>query len=372
MNVRILGAASPGEVLVAVVQDGDLLDYALWRPGAPDGVGDIHRGRVTARVPAMAGAFVALDGSEGFLPDSEGAAGVTAGDILAVRITRAAQGGKGPRLMAKLAPGAVPSGAGSGPPARLAPGPGPLLELAQHHPEATVWLDDAALAARLKPMVARLCLCTKAFDDDVEERVAALEQNSVDLPGGARLHIHPTPALVAIDVDAGGTTAAREGKAMAQLAVNRAVVPALARQIRLRNLSGAILVDFAGLPSRRRSALAPALQAALAEDPLHPRLLGFTALGLAEIVRPRVHPPLHEVLAGPHAAGLAALRRIATRVAASPHRSPALRASPSVVAALQADPEALPDLARRTGRPLMLRADPRLDATGWVIEGDDG
>jgi Ribonuclease G/E len=127
VNVRILGTASPGEVRVAVVQDGDLLDYALWRPGAPDGVGDIHRGRVTARVPAMAGAFVALDGSEGFLPDSEGAAGVTAGDILAVRITRAAQGGKGPRLMAKLAPGEVPSGAGSGPPARLAPGPGPSL-----------------------------------------------------------------------------------------------------------------------------------------------------------------------------------------------------------------------------------------------------
>ena len=105
------------------------------------------------------------------------------------------------------------------------------------------------------------------------------------------------------------------GKMAAHLAVNRAVLPALARQIRLRNLSGAILVDFAGLPARRRAALAPALHAALAEDPLRPRLLGFTALGLAEIVRPRVHPPLHELLAGPHAAGLAALRRIATEVA---------------------------------------------------------
>ena len=42
-----------------------LLDYAIWRPGAPDGVGDVHRGRVIARVPAMAGAFVALGGTEG-------------------------------------------------------------------------------------------------------------------------------------------------------------------------------------------------------------------------------------------------------------------------------------------------------------------
>ena len=144
----------------------------------------------------------------------------------------------------------------------------------------------------------------------------------VDLPGGARLAIHPTPALVAIDVDAGGATAGQRGKAASHLALNRAVLPALAQQIRLRNLSGAILVDLAGLPPRRRASLGPALAAALADDPLRPRLLGFTALGLAEIVRPRIHPPLHELLAGPHAAGLAALRRIAAEIAATPHRMP--------------------------------------------------
>ena len=59
MTLRILAACSPGEVRVAVLRDADLLDYAIWRPGAPDGVGDLHRGRVIARVPAMAGAFVA-------------------------------------------------------------------------------------------------------------------------------------------------------------------------------------------------------------------------------------------------------------------------------------------------------------------------
>ena len=44
---------------MAVVVDEHLTEYAIWRPGAPDGVGDIHRGRVVARVAAMAGAFVA-------------------------------------------------------------------------------------------------------------------------------------------------------------------------------------------------------------------------------------------------------------------------------------------------------------------------
>ena len=128
------------------------------------------------------------------------------------------------------------------------------------------------------------------------------------MPAGMRASIYPTPALVAIDLDMAAATASRQAKASAQMAANLAALPALARQIRLRNLSGAILVDPAGLSLKRRPKLAPALAMALATDPLQPRLLGFTALGLAEIVRRRVRPPLHELLAGPHAAGLAALR----------------------------------------------------------------
>ncbi|HEY3848622.1 MAG TPA: ribonuclease, partial [Acetobacteraceae bacterium] len=95
---RILAAASPGEVRVAVLRGENLLDYAIWRPGAPDGVGDLHRGRITARAPALGGAFVALDGADGFLPDTEGGKAASEGIVLGVRVTRAAQGGKGPRL----------------------------------------------------------------------------------------------------------------------------------------------------------------------------------------------------------------------------------------------------------------------------------
>ena len=363
MTPRILGASSPGEVRIAVLRAQEMLDYAIWRPGAPDGVGDLHRGRVVARVPAMAGSFVVLDGTEGFLPDSEGGTGLHEGDIVSVRITRASQGGKGPRLTARLASDEVAPSRGSG----------PLLELARRYPDAPVMLDASALAARLKPALGdRVDVVTRAFDDDIEEQVQVLTQPDVELPTGARLHIHPTPALVAIDVDAGGAVAARQGRAASHLAANLAVLPMLGRQIRLRNLSGAILVDFAGMPARRRAALAPALHAALAQDPRRPRLLGFTALGLAEIVRPRVHPPLHELLAGPHAAGLAALRRIAAEVAARPHWVPLLRASPAIVAALQGDAEALADLARCAGRPLILRSDPKLPATAWTVETNDG
>ena len=45
---RILAWCSPGEVRVAALDGDALLDAAIWRPGAPDGVGDLHRGRVDA------------------------------------------------------------------------------------------------------------------------------------------------------------------------------------------------------------------------------------------------------------------------------------------------------------------------------------
>jgi Ribonuclease G/E len=360
--IELRAAASPGEVRIAAVEADSVLDYALWRPGAPDGIGDLWGGRVTALVPAMAGAFVALGEATGFLPDSEGARGLTEGQIVAVRITRSAQGGKGPRLSARDLPPAPEAGL-------LRRGPDPLAELAARYPAAPVMVDDHALLAALRPTLGdRARYAPAVFTDAQAAALDALEHPDLTLPNGARLSIHPTPALVAIDVDAGRTTAERVGKARQQAGLNAAVIPALAAQLRLRNLSGAIVVDFAGLSVRRRAMLGPALETALAADPLHPRFLGFTALGLAEILRPRIRPPLHELLAGPHAAGLAALRALVSGTDPDPRRRPVLRASPAVVAALQADPVALPDLVRRLGREPVLRADPSLPPDGWTMD----
>ncbi len=397
MSTRILVSSSPGEMRFAVVRGNELSDYALWRPGAPDGVGDLYRGRITRRMPALAGAFVALIGTDGFLPDSEGGKEVTEGTLLGVRVTRAAQGGKGPRLTARLTP-AEAALTGLGAVRLVRRGPGPLAELAGRYPDSSIETDDPTFCRRedldreadqgcaegilgshhiprqsaapfpsLKAREAWL-IVPHIFDDALEAQIEALTNPDVVLPNGVRVRIHPTPALTAIDVDVGSAVVADRSKASHHLSMNRAVLPELARQIRLRNLSGAILVDLAGLPARRRVALGPAMADALASDPLEPRFLGFTALGLAEIVRPRVHPPLHELLAGPHAAGLAALRRIAAEVAANPARIPALRASPVVARALEEDLVARRDLARRTGRALILRVDPSFSATGWALE----
>jgi Ribonuclease G/E len=366
--VTILASCSPGEVRVAALDAAsELLDYTPWRPARPDGVGDLHRGRVIARAPALAGAFVALVDAEGFLPDSEGGAEASEGDPIGVRVARAAQGGKGPRLTARL--GAAEAALiGTGPPARLRAGPNAVLRLAALHPAAPVLVDDASVAATLRTdLGTRMRLVPRAFDDAIEAAVEALAEPDVPLPDGGRMSIHPTPALTAIDLDLGSGAGGRGAKRAQHEAANRAALPVLARQIRLRNLAGAILVDFAGLSPRRRAALGPELAAALQDDPLRPRLLGFTRLGLAEIVRTRVHPPLHELLAGAPAAGYAALRRVAATAAAQPWWQPSLAAAPAVADALLYDEDALADLRRRTGRAARIHKDATLAPLGWRV-----
>src|SRR5690606_2962112 len=70
--ITILVSASPGEWRTALLEGDVLTEAWVERPGRPDGVGDLQRGRVTAVAPAMAGAFVLLAGGEtGFLPESE-------------------------------------------------------------------------------------------------------------------------------------------------------------------------------------------------------------------------------------------------------------------------------------------------------------
>ena len=359
---------SPGEIRVVACDALGPLDYAIERPGAPDGVGDLHRGRITANLPALAGSFVRLqDGIDGFLPDSAGG-GMPEGTILPVRITRAAQGGKGPRLTAKLTPAEFGL-AVAGPIALLNRGPGAVARLAALHPAAAIELDDPALIAMLRPGFGeRLVRVGRAFDDSLESMLETLAESSAALPGGARMTIHPTPALTAIDIDLGTASAGRGSKARTHEQANRAALPALARHIRLRNLCGAIVIDLAGLSPKRRAGLGPAFAQVLAGDPLAPRFLGFSALGLAEILRPRIHPPLHELLAGPHAAGLAALRHAAGQAAARPYARLTLHAIPAVIAALQADPVALPEFTARAGHAITLRAAAAPLAATWRIE----
>ncbi len=319
----------------------------------------------------MSGAFLTLaDGSTGFLPESEcpDRKALQEGAVLAVRVTRAPQGGKGPRLTARLTEAERAAAAGQGI-ALVRRGTDATLRFAALAPQAEVITDSAADLARLKHALGERVRMDRAgaFDDALEAEFDLLAGPAVPLPGGGRITIYPTPALAAIDVDAGSQVA---GDAEAGLRLNRLAVAEAARQIRLRQLAGAILLDVAGLTVKRRETLAAPLAEALEADPLKPRLLGLTRLGLFEIQRTRIHPPLHEVLGTPPSPltlGLAALRRAAREDTAKP-RPLRLRAALSVVTALQAQPEALAEFAAGAGRPLALLPDPGLAPGHEIVE----
>lgn len=269
---------------IALLRGDVLAEFYLWNLAAPDGVGDIYTGRVDAVMPGLAGRFVALGGDmSGFLPDSAGGKALTIGSYAAFRVTRAAQGDKGPRLALVAEPhGEVPG--------LLRRGPGPLRELAARLPGEDIAIDDYALMAELRPdLDGRMKYNAMTFDAVLEDEVAALAEPVAALPHGGRLHISPTPAATLLDVDSGAAD-------MPPLAFNTAVIPEICRQILLRNLSGGILIDFAGLKPAARAKLTDPLRRSLKNDPLAPDVLGFSHLGLAELTRRRIRPPLHELL----------------------------------------------------------------------------
>ena len=356
----ILAEASPGEVRTALLLGGLLTEAWVERPARPDGVGDLQRGRVVAISAAMSGAFVALAGNEtGFLPESAASAprqpikqAVQEGQILGLRVTRAAQSGKGPRLSALLtdAEAALVAAAPQGAPRLVARGPCAIQRLAARYPQAEIRVSGAALVARLRAGLGdRVQVQHGAvFDEAIEGEFASLAESAMPLPGSGVLHIQTTRALTALDVDSGGA-----GDGLARF--NETALPEIARQIRLRNLSGAILLDVAGLSPKRRQALLEPLRAALAPDRLT-RLVGLTGLGLLEIVRDRIHPPSSEILHTPLAEGLAALRQAARDAAARPAQRLMLEARPEVIAALRDLPGALDEYAALAGHGLELRS----------------
>jgi ribonuclease G len=282
------------EARIALLDGNTLREYAIWKFAEPGDIGDVFTARLTAKLPAMAGSFADLGGLTGFLPDSKGAS-LTEGSYFAACITRMAQAGKGPRLAAS------PESCADRP-GRLRQGLGPLADLAARFPKIPILVEDYALIAEISrrcreaaipEIAARISHQNTVFDAILEDEIAALAENFAQLPHAARMHITATPALTAIDLDAGGASAASAAKSQSQLALNIAVIPELTRQIVLRNLSGGILIDFAGMKSAARQKLGPALAHALKNDPLKPQLLGFSNLGFAEITRPRIRPPLH-------------------------------------------------------------------------------
>ena len=118
------------------------------------------------------------------------------------------------------------------------------------------------------------------------------------LPSGGYLVIDVTEALTVIDVNTGKTDGHKKPQETF-LRTNREAAAEIARQLRLRNLSGIILVDFIDLASKeKQQELYDYLQACLREDPVKCVLVDITALNLAEITRKKVRGTLWEQIHG--------------------------------------------------------------------------
>lgn len=183
------------------------------------------------------------------------------------------------------------------------------------------------------------------FEDyGVQEQIDAAYAPMVGLAGGGSLIISQTPALTAIDVNTGG--AGGDARGQAAFDVNLRAAAEAARQIRLRNISGLIVVDFVPLrDDSRKKDILEALREAAAADPLGLNIVGFTRLGLVEMTRPRHGLSLRDVVCGPGPAemeksaetlALEALRRVLSEVRGG-GTGVTLRAEPKVIAVLEGD-----------------------------------
>ena len=118
----------------------------------------------------------------------------------------------------------------------------------------------------------------------------------VNMKSGANLVIEQTEALVSIDVNSAHSINGRD-KEKAVLKVNMEAAEECARQIRLRNLSGMILVDFINMEEKESyDQLMRHLAQAAAQDPMQVKVEDLTALGLVEMTRRKVEVPLSRQL----------------------------------------------------------------------------
>lgn len=130
----------------------------------------------------------------------------------------------------------------------------------------------------------------------VETRLSEALSKNVWLKSGGYLVIEPTEALTVIDVNTGKSIGKKEAKEH-YFKINMEAAKEIAIQLRLRNISGMVLVDFINMQSKEQEeALVQKLRALLRADSVKTDVIDITGLGLVEITREKRNKPLWEQL----------------------------------------------------------------------------
>lgn len=138
------------------------------------------------------------------------------------------------------------------------------------------------------------------FDEyDIERQINKLYQKKVKLRSKGSIVIEQTESLVAIDVNTAGFTG-RINPEETAFKTNLEAAYEIARQIKLRDLGGIIVIDFIDMELREnRIRVREALEEALKDDKAKTEVLGVSALGVVEMARERVSRSLESIVFQP-------------------------------------------------------------------------
>ena len=134
---------------------------------------------------------------------------------------------------------------------------------------------------------------------NIETEIQRALSRRVDLKSGGYLMIDQTEAMTTIDVNTGGYVGARNFDDTI-FKTNLEAAHTIARQLRLRNLGGIIIIDFIDMENaEHRDAVLSELKKALSRDRTRVTVNGFSQLGLVEMTRKRTRESLAHVLCEP-------------------------------------------------------------------------
>lgn len=133
----------------------------------------------------------------------------------------------------------------------------------------------------------------------LSDDIASISDRRIDLPSGGYLVIDYTEAMTVIDVNSGHFSG-RENLAETVMQINREAADEIARQLRLRDIGGIIVVDFIDMDKKEyREEIMERLQQALRADKMKPCVQDMTVLNLVEITRKKARQNLSAVLYAP-------------------------------------------------------------------------
>ncbi|HRI81544.1 MAG TPA: Rne/Rng family ribonuclease, partial [Opitutaceae bacterium] len=163
-----------------------------------------------------------------------------------------------------------------------------------------VLIDDKASHERTQDLVGQISKRSRskiAFYNDsipiferfnIERQIEQTGQRKVPLPSGGEIVIDETEALISIDVNTGSHKARGGDEKNVIYAVNLEAASEAARQIRLRNLGGLIIIDFIDMKERRhRNAIYEKMVEEMAHDKAKNHILPISTLGILQMTRQR-------------------------------------------------------------------------------------